>query len=227
MRSANESHAQAAGRSAEQEYHRRRAARRQRATARYGGLGALFADVTAGPATLQAWQQGAGGEIAAARQLARFLRRSDVIVIHDRRIPGRGRANIDHLAIGPGGITVIDTKSTHGRVQLASTGLIHHREILLVNGRDRTHQLDAVERQISDVVARLARHGLDSVDVRGALCYPNIQRGLLHPSRARGGLITIDDPRHVAKLADRRGEMTPSEIEWVADTLARILPPAT
>ncbi len=226
MRSPDDTFTNAAGRSAHREYERRRAARRQRAKARYGPLGALFADVTADPATIQAWRQGAGGELATARQLARFLRRSDVTLIHDRRIPGRGRANIDHLAIGPGGITVIDTKSTHGRVQLATTGIIHHHEILLVNGRDRTRQLEALQRQITTVVAKLARHRIETVDVRGALCYPNMHRGLLHSNRARDGLIIVDDPRHVAKLANRPGDMTPSDIEWLADTLATVLPPA-
>jgi hypothetical protein len=149
-----------------------------------------------------------------------------VIVIPDRRIPGRGRANIDHLAIGPGGITVIDTKSTLGRVQLATTGIIHHHEILLVNGRDRTRHLDALERQITTVIERLAHHGIDAVDVRGALCYPNMRRGLLHSNRARDGLIIVDDPRHIAKLTNRRGDMTPSEIKPLADRIATILPPA-
>jgi hypothetical protein len=92
----------------------------------------------ADPATIQAWQQGAGGEIATARELARRLRRSVVIVIHDRRIPGRGRANIDHLTVGRGGVTVIDTKSSRGDVQITTAGLFHRREQLLVNGRDRT-----------------------------------------------------------------------------------------
>jgi hypothetical protein len=62
MRSPDDTSPHAAGRSAHREYERRRAARRQRAKARYGPLGALFTDVTADPATIQAWRQGAGGE---------------------------------------------------------------------------------------------------------------------------------------------------------------------
>ncbi len=118
MRTIDDSSPETAGRSAEREYDRRRAARRARAKARYGALGTLISSVTAEPITIQGWQQGAGGELATARELARRLARSDVIVIHDRRIPRRGRANIDHLAIGPGGVTVIDTKGAI-RSQLA------------------------------------------------------------------------------------------------------------
>lgn len=138
MRPVDDSSPDAAGQSAQREYQRRHAARRARAKARYGLLGTLFASITAEPVTIQGWQQGAGGEVATARELARLLHRSYVVMIHDRRIPGRGRANIDHLASGPGGVTVIDTKSSRGQVQLATVGVFNRREQLLVNGRDRT-----------------------------------------------------------------------------------------
>jgi len=149
-----------------------------------------------------------------------------VIVIHDRRIPGRGRANIDHLAIGPGGVTVIDTKSSRGQVQVTTTGILHRRELLLVNGRDRTRQLDAVERQIAVVARVLERRDVEGVGVLGALCYPYMRRPFLYYGRAREGLITVDDPRHVAKVANRAGVLSTGEIEELADTLARGFPPA-
>jgi len=228
MRSAADTSPDTAGASAQREYQRRHAARRTRAKARYGVLGTLVANVTADPITIQGWQQGAGGELATARALAWRLRRTDVIVIHDRRIPGRGRANIDHLAIGPGGITVIDTKSSRGSVQLTSTGFVHRREQLLVNGRDRTRQLDSLERQIAAVNHALDRYGVPGdIGVRGALCYPYMRRGFLHYSRARDGLITVDDPRHISKLANRPGDLLSDEIEQLADTLATAFPPAT
>ena len=167
MRGADDTSGSGAGQSALRENERRRAARRTRAKARYGTLGSLFAAVTADPVTIEAWRHGAGGEITTARELARLLRRTEVIVIHDRRIPGRGRANIDHLAVGPGGITVIDTKSSHGRVQLATVGVIHRREQLLVNGRDRTRQLDSMDRQIAAVTRALNRHGVQGVGCSG------------------------------------------------------------
>ncbi len=138
-----------AGGSAQREYAHRRGSRRARAKARYGALGSVLAALNGDPASVQAWRLGAEGEIATARALAWRLHRSDVVVLHDRRIPGRGRANIDHIAIGPGGVTVIDSKSSRGRIQLGSAGMIHRHQVLLVNGRDRTRQLDALERQIT------------------------------------------------------------------------------
>ena len=140
-----------AGASALREYNRRRSNREATARSRLGGLGVLLARVTGDPQTTSAWKQGAKAEIQTGAQLQKHLRRTSVVLLHDRRIPGRGRANIDHLAIGPGGVTVIDTKAARGRIQLTKVGglLSPHRELLLVNGRDRTQQLDALERNPS------------------------------------------------------------------------------
>jgi hypothetical protein len=214
------------GHSALGEYERRCANRRARARARYGMLGSLIAAVTADPGTTDAWRQGAVGEITTARELERHLHLTGVVVLHDRRIPGRGRANIDHLAIGHGGVTVIDTKSTRGQVQVTSTGMLHRRERLLINGCDRTHHLDAIERQIAAVIRVLERYAVGDVGVLGALCFPFMRRRVLHYNRARDGLVIVDDPRHIAKVANRTGPLTAEDLQQLADLLARALPPA-
>ena len=216
----------AAGASAQREYERRRDARRHQARTRYGPLGAVVAALAGEPQSVHAWQQGAEGEAATARALNTRLRTTDVIVIHDRRIPGRGRANIDHIATGPAGITVIDTKSSRGRVQLSTVGIINRREQLLINGRDRTSQLDSLERQVDRVAAVLDRNGHEDVSVLGALCFPFMRRGFLHYSRAREGLITVDDPARIAKLVARPGELNARQIGELAQLLERALPPA-
>lgn len=213
-----------AGDSAQREYQRRQDRRTEQGRQRYGPLGALAATWIGDPST-EAWRQGAAGEQHAARQLAKHLRHSDAILIHDHRIPGRGRANIDHVIIGPAGIIVIDTKSTRGNVQLTMTPFFR-RELLRVNGRDRTGQLDALERQIEVVSRALARAGAGVVVVTGALCYPFMRRRWLHNSRARGGAIIVDQPRQIAELARRAGPLTPSEISQLAEILQRAFPPA-
>jgi nuclease-like protein len=47
------------------------------------------------------------------------------VVLHDVAVPG-SRANIDHLAIGPGGIFVVDSKQYRGRLQLDGSGRLWH-----------------------------------------------------------------------------------------------------
>jgi hypothetical protein len=215
-----------AGASAQREYARRQQARRQRVRARYGPVGSVLAALAGEPHNVHAWRQGAEGEAATARALDIRLHRSDAVVLHDRRVPGRGRWNIDHIAIGPSGVTVIDTKSSRGRVQLATVGIVNRREQLLVNGRDRTSQLDALERQIARVARALDRHDAGDIAVLGALCFPFMRREWLHYSRARDGLITVDDPAHIAKLVKRAGLLDADEVAWLAETLAAAFPPA-
>lgn len=217
----------AAGASARREYERRAQARRDHVRKRYGPLGSLVAALAGEPQNIHAWQQGAEGEAATAQVLDLRLRRTSVIVIHDRRIPGHGRANIDHIAIGPGGVTVIDTKSSRGQVQLSTTGIVNRREQLLINGRDRTSQLDAVERQVKQVAAVLDRHGHENVPVVGALCFPFMRRSLFHYSRAREGRISVDDPVHIAKLAARPGKLDTQQVDGISALLATALPAAS
>jgi hypothetical protein len=47
------------------------------------------------------------------------------VVLHDLAVPG-STANLDHLAIGPGGVFVIDSKQYRGRLQLDAVGKLWH-----------------------------------------------------------------------------------------------------
>src|SRR4051794_20082916 len=62
----------------------------------------------------QPWEKGGGGESRPAAALARLG--PDWTVWHDLKWPGRRFANIDHLAIGPAGIFVIDSKNWSGTI---------------------------------------------------------------------------------------------------------------
>jgi hypothetical protein len=71
-----------------------------------------------------AWRQGAVGERRTARLLGQ-LERHGWAILHDLAVPG-SQANLDHLAIGPGGVFVIDSKQYRGRLQLDPTGRLWH-----------------------------------------------------------------------------------------------------
>jgi hypothetical protein len=70
----------------------------------------------------RAWRDGARGERATARRLRR-LERHGYVVLHDLQVPG-SRANVDHLAIGPAGVFVIDSKRYAGRLSLGLDGML-------------------------------------------------------------------------------------------------------
>jgi len=114
-----------------------------------GGLAALAAGwglrFKSSPEAV-AWRQGAAGERRTARLLAP-LERHGWAVLHDLAVPG-SRANLDHLAIGPGGVFVIDSKQYRGRLQLDPSGRLWHGRYPL------TPALRAVEFE-ADQVARV------------------------------------------------------------------------
>jgi nuclease-like protein len=71
-----------------------------------------------------AWRRGASGERRTARLLAP-LERQGWAVLHDLAVPA-SRANLDHLAIGPGGVFVIDSKQYRGRLKFDPSGRLWH-----------------------------------------------------------------------------------------------------
>ena len=63
----------------------------------------------------RAWAVGAEGERLVAATLE-TLAPYGWTALHDLHWPGRPQANIDHIAIGPGGVAVIDAKNWSGHV---------------------------------------------------------------------------------------------------------------
>jgi hypothetical protein len=109
-----------------------------------------------------AWRRGAAGERHTARLLGP-LERHGWAVLHDLAVPG-SRANLDHLAIGPGGVFVIDSKLYRGRLRVDSSGgLWHGRSPLAPTLRAVNFEADRAAQILTDpdVVVRpiMAVHG--------------------------------------------------------------------
>ncbi len=177
------------------------------------------------PRREQAWRRHGDGERSTTDRLERLLRDTSVVVLHDRRIP-RTRANIDHLAVGPGGVTVIDSEDCAGKVRVERRALIRPpTEHLMIAGSDRTSLVEGVARQIRVVRQVLERLGGPELEVRGCLC---VVTGdglpLLGRLQVRG--VAVLRSRACARLASRRGPLTAAEVERVARHLAISLPPA-
>ena len=149
-----------------------------------------------------------------------MLHRHGVVLVHHRRIPG-SRANIDHLAIGPGGVTVIDAKRIRGRVRVARARSLSGdaRGRLLIAGREETGLVEGVCRRVA-VVSELLGGG---VVVIGAMCFVESGGLPLFSSPTLDG-VRIGGLRGIARLARRDGPHTPSEVQEISERLQASLP---
>lgn len=90
------------------------------------------------------FEKGAAGERAVQHALTELP--CEWTVFNDLRWPGRVRANIDHVVIGPGGVFVVDAKNWTGT--LSVTG-----GVLRQNGYRRTTAVEGVRAAVADVAA--------------------------------------------------------------------------
>lgn len=214
------------GASARSDYNRRHARREKHAQRKLGVLGTALARLLDEPRHVTAWKRGAEGEERVGARLEQLLDATEVRLLHDRRVPGR-KSNIDHIAIGPGGITVIDAKNIGGKVRKDRVGglFVDRHDVLMIDGRDRTGLVRKVERQIGVVRRVLDKIEESSVDVRGALCFADVHGLPILRSQSFDGILA-DGPRPVAKLAKRPGPLTPEHVEVLWRRLATALPSA-
>lgn len=108
------------GASARREFERRQARREAHVREKHPKLGGLILRMSNDPQSTTAWNIGAIGEERLGNRLNE-LSFDTMQVLHDRRIPGT-KANIDHIAVTPTGVYVIDTKRYKGRPTLKVEG---------------------------------------------------------------------------------------------------------
>jgi len=150
------------------------------------------------------WERGAAGERATAKALD-SLPSESWVVLHDVRWPGRPFANIDHVAIGPGGVFVIDSKNWSGSVELAG-------DALRQDGRTRARELVSARESAAAVARQLLF--LPSVQVVSVLCFVG--------SDVTGwvGSVLVCNTSNVAHvLTSRRPVMSPDLVRAVANEL--------
>lgn len=208
-----------AGASARREHERRKASREKRIRGKHPLFGGLLLAVTDAPQHERAWARGAAGEERVAEVLER--RCGDrVRLLHDRRMPG-SRANVDHLAIAPSGLWVIDAKRYRGSVEVRRP-LFGSRK-LLVAGRDRTNLIGGLAKQV-EAVAAVMRDCGGEVPVTGVLCFVDADLPWLGTMRFDDFLLLT--PARLAKRLNARGSLIESDVVSVAAALAQRFPAA-
>lgn len=152
------------------------------------------------------WAAGAEGErqvAAALEPLAQF----GWTALHDVRWPGRPQANIDHIAIGPGGVVVIDAKNWTGDVTLADGRLRQ-------NGYGRERELGGVAQATAAVTALLAPQHRSAVS--GLLVLSGQDQ---EPMTTASGVPVVGRLQLAAHLARRPARLTPYEVAGIGGLL--------
>lgn len=206
------------------------AERRDRLKQQHPILGRVVSAMTPKPVvgpesqSTAAWSKGAAGEqrVGEVLDACRGVR-----ALHDRRIAG-SKANIDHIAVGPAGIFVIDAKRYAGEVAVRDVGgWFRSDQRLYVGGRDRTKVVQAMVRQV-DVVNTAVLESLAAPGVRvfPILCFVGATWPVLfrRPLVVRG--VTVTWPKKLPDHVARQGPLTAEQIERLARHLADRLPPA-
>ncbi|CAN7346676.1 nuclease-related domain-containing protein [Microbacterium sp. LjRoot45] len=210
-----------AGASARREYERRKSSREQRIRDAHPKLGGLILALSDDPQSTKAWERGAVGEEFMARRLADLP--DTFRVLHDRRIPGT-RANIDHIAIGPYGVWVIDAKRHKGKRPALQVdgGILRPRvESLRVGGRDGTKLVDGVLSQVARVGAALDD---DAISVRGVLCFLEADWPLLGGSFSVNGILVTWPKALIATMVGKPN--ADLDVDAIHDRVARAFPRA-
>jgi len=215
-----------AGAGARREHERRRARREAATRKAHPHIGGLLFRVQDAPQSEKAWETGAVGEEALAAHLA--ARCPDVVVLHERRMP-RSRANIDHIAVAPSGVFVIDAKRYKGRIEVRKPLLGDSK--LMIRGRDRTKLVDGLRRQVGAVRDGLSLKEQD-VQVHGCFCFMN-------PEGQAGGsglplvrTLSIDGfplyyPRRLSKRLNQAGTIGAEQAAVLAEALVERFPQAS
>lgn len=204
-----------AGASARREGERRSANREKRVRDKHPHLGGIILALQDQPQHERSRTDGAAGEQAVAESLAK--RCPDVPFLHDRRIPGT-RANIDHIAVAPSGVWVIDAKAHKGKVEVRKP--LFGQARLLIRGRDQSKLIDGLDKQVT-----LVREALGpEVSVQEVLCMTQADLPLLGTTTFRG--YPLLSRKAIAKRLNATGNLTQPAIQALAHQIARQFPNA-
>jgi hypothetical protein len=215
-----------AGASARREYERRKAGREARVKERHPRIGNMLLKLQDAPAHERAWDTGSKGEELLGASLVKHC--PDLLVLHSRRMP-RSRADIDHLAVAPSGVYVIDAKRYKGKIVVQKS--LFGPEKLMIAGRDKTKLVDGLERQAAAVSSALEKAGALDIPVHACFCFLNPE-GLLAASdlpifrtlNVRGFPLYL--PRKLVKRLNQPGPLDPAAIRSIAESLVAAFPAA-
>lgn len=207
------------GGSARREHERRKANRERQVREKHPYLAPLLLALNQPSADERAWSSRAEGEQRVAASFAKHCGER-VVILHDRCMPASA-ANIDHLAIAPSGVWVIEAEAQRGIVTVENPFLAPPE--LLIDGRDQTTLVNDLRCQVK-VVRRLVAELDPNVAVGGVLCFAYAELPAIGTLRITG--LPMLRPKNLARRLNSAGSISREHAELLASQLADRLPPA-
>jgi hypothetical protein len=217
-----------AGASARREQERRRALREKRIRSRHPHAGGLILAITDEPTSIAVWGVGATGEELLGAGFDRLAERG-VRMLHDRQIPG-SKANLDHIAVTPTGVYVIDAKryrDRRPRLQVDGGLLKPRTERLFVGTRDSTKLVAGMHKQVQ-VVSRALDYlaaGRPVPPVTGVLCFVDADWPLIGGSFTIEGVL-VEWPKKTYGRLTQPGSLDSAQVQTLHKDLAEAFPRA-
>lgn len=162
------------------------------------------------------WRAGEQGETAVAAELDR-LSAYGWRILHDRRKSRTSPANIDHIAIGPAGVFVVDAKNWRGKLDVKA-------DSLFCGGQPRRREMETVVDLAVQLREELAADGI-VVQSYGVLAMVQ-PTGMSGPTLCLGGTVA-DVGRLAVDLLTVPPALDVMTIQRVAARLDYLHPPRT
>ncbi|WP_217617032.1 nuclease-related domain-containing protein [Cellulomonas sp. GbtcB1] len=154
-----------------------------------------------------AWLTDAAEAVGSRRALAE-AESAGWVVLHDLHRPGSTDATVEHVAVGPGGVAVVESLRWSGEVTVHD-GTLRHR------GYGRTADVAAVADAAGAVTALLA-----PAHRRAVLAVVSLGGRDLDPAAVRGGATAVGEPQLAAHLAALPAVFSADDVTLVAEYLA-------
>lgn len=147
-------------------------------------------------------------DLAGARRALAEAEAAGWTVLRDLHRPGSTDATVEHVAVGPGGVVLVETLRWTGEVT-AHDGTLRHR------GYGRTADVAAVADAAGAVTALLA-----PAHRRAVRAVVSLAGRDLDPAAVRGGATAVGEPQLAAHLAALETVFSAEDVTLVAEYLA-------
>jgi hypothetical protein len=177
------------------------------------------------PSKARPWSRGAEGERLVGSLLNQLQNEGVLLAFHDLHVP-RTSANVDHVAIAPSGIHVIDAKCYRNKqVEVVDRGGFFRRDLQLrVAKRNRTNLVDKLAKQIL-LIDSVTRDAELPTSVTPVLCFVHALWGVFKKEYVLNAVHVVPPPR-LERLLRRPGPLGTDQVHKAADLLRARLRPA-